>query len=207
MTPEQLASIDPIFAECLRVGGPLRAVFSRTGGFAGLIQIVFEQQLSTQVARVVWERFAAAVGDDVTPSRVNAMDTDAMRACGLSRQKIAYAKGIAEAVIEGRLNFSALQTMTDEDAVRSLVSLKGIGRWTADIYLMAGLGREDIWPVDDLAIILGIQKLKGLAEKPSRAALVGMADPWRPHRTLAANLVWHYYVSVQAAAKRTKSVV
>lgn len=203
-TPEHLASLDPIFAECLRVGGPLRTVFSRPGGFAGLVRIVFEQQLSTRVADVVWARFETLAGT-VTPDRLLSLDDETLRSCGLSRQKILYAKGIAAAVTSGRLDFDALAALPDDDALEALIALKGVGRWTADIYLMASLGRPDVWPVDDLAIKLGVQRLKGWAEKPTRDQLMAVAEPWRPYRSLAARLVWHHYVAVQNAARRPKS--
>lgn len=203
-TPEHLASLDPIFAECLRVGGPLRTVFSRPGGFAGLVRIVFEQQLSTRVADVVWARFETLAGT-VTPDRLLALDDETLRSCGLSRQKILYAKGIAAAVTSGRLNFDALAALPDDDALEALIALKGVGRWTADIYLMASLGRPDVWPVDDLAIKLGVQRLKGWADKPTRDQLMAVAEPWRPYRSLAARLVWHHYVAVQNTARRPKS--
>lgn len=203
-TPEHLASLDPIFAECLRVGGPLRTVFSRPGGFAGLVRIVFEQQLSTRVADVVWARFETLAGA-VTPDRLLSLDDELLQSCGLSRQKILYAKGIATAVADGRLDFDALAALPDDAALDTLTALKGVGRWTADIYLMASLGRPDVWPVDDLAIKLGVQRLKGWPEKPSRDQLIAVAEPWRPHRSLAARLVWHHYVAAQTAARRPKS--
>jgi DNA-3-methyladenine glycosylase II len=206
MTPEHLAALDPMFAECLRVAGPLRTVFSRTGGFGGLVRIVFEQQLSTRVADTVWARFAT-LAVSVTPERLIELDEAELRACGLSRQKILYAKGIALAVASGDLDFEALEAMEDEEVRDTLTRLKGVGAWTADIYLMASLRRPDVWPVDDLAIRLGVQRLKGWADKPTREALIALAEPWRPYRSLAARLVWHHYVALQAAARQSKSVL
>lgn len=206
MTPEHLATLDPIFAECLRVGGPELRVFTRVPGFAGLVRIVMEQQLSTRVAETLWAKLLARL-DPVTPDGLLALDEDTLRSCGFSRQKIGYARGLAAAVAEGRLDLDALHRLPDDAAVEALCRLKGIGRWTAEIYLMGALGRPDIWPVDDLAIQLGYQRLKGLPERPKRAELIAAGEPWRPYRTLAARLIWHHYVALQAeaAAARTLS--
>lgn len=204
MTPEHLASLDPIFAECLRVGGPLVGAFTRPGGFEGLVRIVFEQQLSTRVADTVWNRFAAAAGV-VAPDRLLSLDEETLRGCGLSRQKISYARGIAAAVADGRLDFDRLERLSDDEAATELIALKGIGRWTADIFLMAAMKRPDVWPADDLAIRLGVQNLKGWTEKPDRSRLMEVAEPWRPYRSLAARLVWHHYVAVRNAARALKT--
>ncbi len=198
---EHLASLDPIFGECLAVGGPVLRDFSRPSGFVGLLRIVMEQQLSTRVAAVLWGKLVAELGGEPTPGGMLAADEPTLRACGFSRQKIGYARGLAAAVAEGRLDFQALHAMDDAEATAELVKLKGIGRWTADIYLMSALDRPDVWPADDLAIKLGLQRLKGWAEPPSRAALVDAAEPWRPQRSLAARLVWHHYVALQAQSR------
>ncbi|MBP2312201.1 DNA-3-methyladenine glycosylase family protein [Azospirillum soli] len=205
MSVEHLTTLDPIFAESLRVGGPLIRDFTRPGGFPGLLRIVMEQQLSTKVAVALWEKLQAMVGT-VTPDSILALSEDDLRACGFSRQKIGYARGLADAVASGRIDIDAVHRMDDEEAIAALVELKGIGRWTAEIYLMTALDRPDIWPVGDLAIQLGVQRLKGWAEKPTQAQLMAVAEPWRPHRSLAAKLVWHHYVALQdQAAKKKKA--
>jgi DNA-3-methyladenine glycosylase II len=203
MTPQDLADLDPIFAESLRVGGPVLRDFTREDGFAGLLRIVMEQQLSTSVAVALWNKLCLRLGA-VTPDAVLALDDEELRACGFSRQKIGYARGLADGVASGRVDLEAMRTMDDETAIAELVKLKGIGRWTAEIYLMTVLGRPDIWPVGDLAIQLGVQRLKGWVEKPNQAQLVAVAEPWRPHRSLAAKLVWHHYVALQEQAKATR---
>ena len=205
MSVEHLTSLDPIFAESLRVGGPLVRDFTRPGGFPGLLRIVMEQQLSTKVAVALWEKLQAMVGT-VTPDSILALSEDDLRACGFSRQKIGSARGLADAVASGRIDIDAVHRMDDEEAIAALIELKGIGRWTAEIYLMTALGRPDIWPVGDLAIQLGVQRLKGWTEKPTQAQLMTVAEPWRPHRSLAAKLVWHHYVALQdQAAKKKKA--
>jgi DNA-3-methyladenine glycosylase II len=203
MTPEQLAALDPIFAESLRVGGPVLREFTRPRGFPGLLRIVMEQQLSTKVAATLWDKLCRQL-NPVTPDAFLRLGEEELRACGFSRQKISYARGLAEAVASGRFDIEAVHGMDDESALAALVELKGIGRWSAEIYLMMALGRPDIWPVGDLAIQLGVQRLKGWTEKPSLAQLEAVAEPWRPHRSLAAKLVWHHYVALQEqATKRT----
>lgn len=194
---DHLSSIDPIFAECLRVGGPDLRDFTRPGGFAGLMHIIIEQQLSTKVALALWAKLLSRLGGSVTPDAVLAIDDETLRDCGFSRQKIGYARALAQAVSDGRFDPEALAAMEDEEAIAALVTLKGIGRWTAEIYLMTALGRDDVWPVGDLAIQIGVQRLKGWAERPTVQRLMEVAKPWRPHRSLAARLVWHHYVALQ----------
>lgn len=204
MTPEHLASLDPIFAECLRIGGPLRGDFARPAGFAGLLRIILEQQLSTQVALALWRKLeerAPAIAPDIFLT----LDEATLKACGFSGRKIEYGRILAESVASGRLDLDAVHAMDDEAAVRALTALKGIGRWSAEVYLMMALDRPDVWPVDDLAIMLGVQRLKGWAERPTRAALTAVAEPWRPHRSLAAKLVWHHYVALQQRARETRA--
>lgn len=201
MSIDHLLALDPIFAESLRAGGPLVREFKRDGGFSGLVCIVLEQQLSTRVAAALWAKLLALVGT-VTPDSILALGEDDMRACGFSRQKIGYARGIAQATADGRLDFDRLPAMDDEEAVAALTALKGVGRWTADIYLMMAMDRPDIWPVGDLAIQIGVQQLKGWAEKPTAAQLHAVAEPWRPHRSLAAKLVWHHYVAMRPPKKQ-----
>lgn len=203
MSIDHLSSLDPIFAESLRVGGAEVRDFTRPDGFPGLLRLIIEQQLSTKVAVALWEKLLGMVGT-VTPDAILALPDEDLRACGLSRQKIGYARGLAWTVADGGLDLAAIHAMDDEEAIAALVALKGIGRWTAEIYLMMALGRPDIWPVGDLAIQLGVQRLKGWTEKPTPAQLLAVAEPWRPHRSLAAKLVWHHYVALQEQAVRAK---
>lgn len=203
MSLDHLTALDPIFAESLRVGGAEVRDFTRPDGFPGLLRLIIEQQLSTKVAAALWEKLLGMVGT-VTPDAILALPDEDLRACGLSRQKIGYARGLAQTVADGRLDLAAIHAMDDEEAIAALVALKGIGRWTAEIYLMMALGRPDIWPVGDLAIQLGVQRLKGWTEKPTPLQLLAVAEPWRPHRSLAAKLVWHHYVALQEQAVRVR---
>ncbi|MDJ0949469.1 MAG: DNA-3-methyladenine glycosylase 2 family protein [Alphaproteobacteria bacterium] len=191
---EALAAVDADMARALEIAGspPLRR---RPGGFAALLQTIMGQQLSIASARAIWDRLAAAV-DPLTPEGVLALDDAACRTIGLSRQKQRYAKELAMAVAEGRLDFRALPRMDDEAAIDSLVQVTGIGRWTAEIYLLFALRRADIWPVDDLAVVVATQRLKRLPERPDRKAMAEIAAPWRPWRSAAALMMWHFYRKV-----------
>ncbi|WP_372398357.1 DNA-3-methyladenine glycosylase 2 family protein [Azospirillum sp. HJ39] len=205
MSVEHLTALDPIFSECLRVGGPAIRDFSRPSGFVGLLRMVMEQQLSTRVALALWAKLQQRMGGAVTPEAILALDDESLRACGFSRQKIGYARGLADAVASGRLDFDVIHTLSDEEAISRLVALKGIGRWSAEVYLMSTLDRPDIWPIGDLAIQLGVQRLKGWADKPTPRQLIEVAEPWRPYRSFAARLVWHHYVALQEQARAARA--
>lgn len=204
MTPEGLAALHPVFAECLRVGGPFARDFRRPAGFIGLLRIILEQQLSTQVALALWRKLESRL-DPITPAGLLALDDDTLRACGFSRQKMIYGRGLAQAVASGALDFDRLHTLPDDAIAANLMALKGVGRWTADIYLMMALDRPDVWPVGDLAIQIGVQRLLALPARPAPADLTALAEPWRPHRSLAAKLIWHHYIACQDAVRTSRT--
>ncbi|MBI1208249.1 MAG: DNA-3-methyladenine glycosylase 2 family protein [Azospirillum sp.] len=195
-----LIASDPIFAECLGVGGTPNLAVVRPAGFVGLLRIILDQQVSTASGQAMWRKLTLVL-DPVTPAGFSRLDDETLRACGFSRQKAGYARALAAALLEGRLDLAAVERMPDDEAVAALVGLKGIGRWSAEVYLLLHLGRDDIWPVDDLAIALGVQALKRLDTRPDRARLVALAEPWRPWRSLAARLVWHHYIETRAAGR------
>ena len=172
-------------------------------GFPGLLRIILEQQVSTRAAEAMWRKLCGG-SDRIAPEAVLALDDDALRQCGFSRQKMAYARGLADDVLSGRLDIEAVHAMPDDDALESLVRIKGIGRWSAEIYLLLVLGRADVWPVDDLAVAVGLQWLLGRDERPPRDELVALGEPWRPYRSTAARLVWHYYLQVAPERRRAK---
>ncbi|HSK41582.1 MAG TPA: DNA-3-methyladenine glycosylase 2 family protein [Arenibaculum sp.] len=192
----ELACRDPRLAGCLAGAGPLLPPGRRPAGFAGLVRLILEQQVSVAAADAMWRKLAQRLGT-VTPGGLLELDDDELKTCGFSRPKIVYARGIANAVADRSLDFDALAGLDDEAAVAELVRFKGIGRWSAECYLLFSLGREDIWPVDDLAIIVGMQQLLGLAARPSKADLLSVAEAWRPWRSAAALLVWHLYRSMR----------
>jgi DNA-3-methyladenine glycosylase II len=209
VTPHEIAvqallTRDPLFGNCLNIAGTLPEPVLRTpAGFPGLLRIILEQQVSTRAGDAMWRKLCA-VTDPVTPEALLTLDEETLRACGFSRQKMAYARGLAGDVASGRLDIEAVHCMPDDEALEALIRVKGIGRWSAEVYLLLVLGRPDVWPVDDLAVAVGLQWLLGRDERPPRAELVALGEPLRPYRSTAARLVWHYYVSVWAERRRTK---
>ncbi len=165
---------------------------SQEPGFAGLMRIIVAQQLSIHAARSILDRLSDGCGA-FDPVRIAAMDDEALRSCGLSRPKVRYIKALAEDVASGRLDLDGLAAMADEDAIAHLTQVKGLGRWSAEIYLLFALKRPDVWPADDLAVRTAAQKLKGWAERPDKATMAAFGDTLRPHRSAAARFLWHVY--------------
>lgn len=167
--------------------------FARPPGFATLLRIVLEQQVSLASARTTFERLERASGV-VTPEALLALGDAALKAAGFSRQKIRYARGLAQAVSSGDLDLSALERAADDEVRARLTRLSGIGGLTADSYLLMALGRPDVFPVGDLALARAVQDLTGAAQLPSKDDLAKTAERWRPYRSSAARLLWHGYV-------------
>lgn len=181
-----LGAHDPRFAQALCLTGPL-PLRRREGGFAALYDAIVSQQVSVASANAIWARLAAA-GLTEGEAVANASD-DALRACGLSRQKIRYGKALAEAGIA----FDSLSDLPDEELIATLVAVPGIGRWTAEIYAMFSLGRADVFAPGDLALQEAAKVLFGLEARPSEKHLRQMAEAWSPWRAVAARLLWAYY--------------
>lgn len=164
----------------------------RAPGYETLLRTIVGQQVSVAAAAAVWSRLEAALGEGCAPEALLASDFDALRACGLSRQKQGYARSLAELVTSGALDLHSLPA-DDEDAITALVSIKGIGRWSAEIYLLFAEGRPDIWPAGDLAIQIAAGQILGLADRPSEKDTRALAERWRPHRSAMAVMAWHHY--------------
>ena len=189
---DRLAERDVDLAQALAsIGYP--APRQRVPGFATLLRIMVAQQVSTRSAAAIWARLEAACAPLVSAERFLALDEAALRAIGLSRQKMAYGHGLAEAVASGALDLDALATGPEDAAILTISSLHGFGRWSAEIYLLFALGRADCWPADDLALQIGMQRLKRLDARPGRRAMDALAEPWRPWRGAGAIFLWHYY--------------
>lgn len=188
---EALAQADSDVARALGEAGPPE-LRSREPGFEALLGAIVSQQISKAAAQTVWDRLAAAA-HPLAPETVLALDEVSLRAAGLSRQKANYARSLAEAVVTGAIDLDGLAHLPDEVVAEQLVKLKGIGRWSAEIYLLFALGRPDAFPADDLALMIGAQRLKRLEDRPNRNALREIAEAWRPWRGPAALLLWHYY--------------
>jgi DNA-3-methyladenine glycosylase II len=183
---EWLARAEPRYARALDLYGP-PPLRRRTDGFAALMGAIVSQQVSTAAARAIQGRLEGAGLNE--PAAIRATDDEALRAAGLSRQKIRYIRALAEAGID----FDALRTAPDAEVVATLVEVPGIGRWTAEIYAMFSLGRADVFAPNDLALQEAARLLFDLPERPKERALREMAAPWTPWRTVAAGMLWHYY--------------
>ncbi|MDQ1591027.1 MAG: DNA-3-methyladenine glycosylase [Pyrinomonadaceae bacterium] len=173
----------------------------RAPGFQTLVHIILEQQVSLASAQVAFTRLVALVSPSpITPESFLALDDAELKGAGFSRQKIVYGRHLAEAVAGGRLNLEAFGRMDDEAVKAGLTSVKGIGAWTADIYLLMSLRRPDAWPAGDLALAVAMQEVKRLAARPAPVELEEMAEAWRPWRAVGARLLWHHYLQRRAAA-------
>jgi DNA-3-methyladenine glycosylase II len=187
----RLAEADPDIARAFeQVGLPPKR--SHDPSFAGLLRILVAQQISAAAARKITARLEAAA-NPLTPETFLALGDADVRAIGLSGQKVRYGHALADAIAGGDLDLAALERSDDEAAISALVAIKGIGQWTAEIYLLFALRRLDIWPAGDLAIRSALQRLRGLRERPGIAQARELAEVWRPHRSAAARFLWHYY--------------
>ncbi|MEN7536532.1 DNA-3-methyladenine glycosylase family protein [Aurantiacibacter flavus] len=186
-----IAAREPAIARALEACGyPEPRIRER--GYRTLLRTIVGQQVSVAAASSVWGKLEAELGEDIHPAEVLARDYDTLRACGLSRQKQGYARSLCELVHAGELDLEALPE-DDEAAIAELVRIKGIGRWSAEIYLLFAEGRPDIWPAGDLAVMAGIGKILGLEERPDEKATRALAEGWRPHRGALAIFTWHCY--------------
>jgi DNA-3-methyladenine glycosylase II len=188
---DALAS-EPVFAAILERAGPPR--FRRRGnGFATLLHIILEQQVSIDAAAAMHRRLSQLCRP-LSPGAFLDLDDATLRSCGFSRQKMAYARDLAAKAIDGRFDFARLAAADDEAAYAALRTLKGIGQWSAEIYLIFALGRPDIWPAGDLGLQIGAQECLGLAERPAAAELRRFGEDWQPWRSVAACLFWQAYL-------------
>lgn len=188
---DAIAAAEPMMAAAVaRVGYP--APRPRDRGYETLLRTIVGQQVSVAAAAAIWRKLEAGIGDLTDPAVVAAASDEALRAAGLSRQKAGYARSLADGVTSGRLDLLDLRA-DDEEAIAQLVRVKGIGRWSAEIYLLFAEGRPDIWPAGDLAVQIEIGRIMGLAERPSEKATRAIAEAWRPHRGAAAIMAWHHY--------------
>lgn len=188
---DHLASVEPGFGRGLdRVGYPEPRI--RVQGYETLLRTIIGQQVSVASAAAIWRKLEAAIGTGVPAEALLAQDFDALRACGLSRQKQGYARSLAELTVSGELDFTAIPK-DDEDAIALLTRIKGIGRWSAEIYLLFAEGRPDVFPAGDLAVQIEIGRLLGLEARPSEKLTRELAAPWSPWRGAAAIFAWHHY--------------
>lgn len=190
---DALAEREPAFAAALaRVGYPAPRLRER--GYATLLRTIIGQQVSTKAAQSVWNKLEGLVGSLDDPANITGATDETLREAGLSRQKAGYARSLAALVASGELDLHHLPA-DDEEAIAKLVAVKGIGRWSAEIYLLFAEGRTDIWPAVDLAVQIEIGRILGHEARPSEKLVRDLAEPWRPHRGAAAIFAWHHYQS------------
>lgn len=175
-------------------------LWGRKPGFPTLLHIILEQQVSLASALAAFVRLKE-IANPLTPERFLELDDATLKSVGFSRRKTAYGRGLARDLVQGALDLDALAQMADDDAHARLVALHGIGRWSANIYLLMALLRADVWPVGDLALAVAAQSVKQLPARPDDRALEALAEPWRPWRAVAARLLWSEYLARQAARK------
>ncbi|MEM8723893.1 MAG: DNA-3-methyladenine glycosylase 2 family protein [Pseudomonadota bacterium] len=181
-----------IAAELERIGYPEPRLRDR--GYKTLLRTIVGQQVSVAAAASMWNKLEAELGEDFTPGCLLKRDFDTLRSCGLSRQKQGYARSLCELVEAGEIDFDALPD-DDEEAIAELTRIKGIGQWSAEIYLLFAEGRADMWPAGDLAVQEGIKRLLDMAERPNEKELREIGERWRPHRGPVAIFTWHFYAN------------
>ena len=180
-------------------GKPPRRI--RDPGFATLALLILEQQVSLASAQATYDRLEAACGV-VRPGSVLALGDDDLRSVGLSRQKARYVRLLAEEVDAGTLDLDRLGALGDDDVRMQLTRITGIGEWTADIYLLSALQRADVWPAKDLALQVAAHEIKSLDARPDHGTLAEIGEAWRPYRTVAARILWHYYLNTKRLKRK-----
>jgi DNA-3-methyladenine glycosylase II len=190
---DRLVARDTDLAGIVARHGP-PPLWAREPGFATLVHIILEQQVSLRSAEAAMGRLVAAAGE-VSAAAIVAAGSERLIPAGLTRQKTRYLLGLSEGVLDGRLDLDALALADDQTARQQLLGFAGIGPWTADIYLLMALGRPDIWPVGDLALATAMRRAKRRASVPRSEEQLGMAEMWRPLRAVAARILWHSYLA------------
>ena len=190
---QALAKIDADLAIIATKYGP-PPLWERETGFRTLIHIILEQQVSLASAKAAYNKLVAAT-NPLTPENFLKHKDEKLKQFGFSWQKSRYGRELAKSIIDGSLNLEALNSLDDKQAKKKLMGVKGIGPWTADIYLIMALGRPDVFPKGDMALEIAIQRVKGLPTRPSSDETISMSKKWKPWRAVAARLLWHYYLS------------
>ena len=188
-----LAARDKDLARLLDTDG-IPPLWARKPGFATLIHIILEQQVSLASALAMYNRLVDNISP-FTPRHFSEVGPSYLRSLGVTRQKASYCINLARVILEKQLDLKTVSKMKDSDVLETLTRIKGIGPWTANIYLLMALGRPDIWPPGDIALINTVRKVKTLDTKPSADALSNIAESWRPFRSVAARMLWHHYLS------------
>jgi len=169
-------------------------LWNRPESFRTLLYLILEQQVSLASARATFEKLLAWIGSEPKPNKLLLLKDVELRKLGFSRQKIRYSRFLAQAIVDGSLRLNDLHAWSDDLARKELMKIPGIGPWTADVYLMEALGRPDVWPVGDVALAVGLERVKNLKSRPDQDTLMEFGDRWRPYRSVAARILWHYYL-------------
>lgn len=193
---DALAGLDPAMAR-VNAETPVFPWRTRDGGYQGLLEIMVAQQVSTAAAAAIWGRFVEGV-ETVTAEHVLARSEDELRGYGLSRPKVRYFRAIAEAQVEGRIDFARLGKLDDNAALDALLALTGVGRWTAEIYLMFSEHRLDFFPGADIALQEAIRWADGAEIRPDTVQANARAERWSPYRSCAAHMLWRWYRAVKS---------
>jgi len=191
-----LAARDPKLAEILLAHGE-PPMWRRTAGFPTLVHIILEQQVSLRSGRAMFDRLNASI-QPFEPERFIRKGEAYLRGLGVTRQKSAYLIHLSSLIVRGELSLAKLPRMNDEEARTALMQVKGIGLWSADVYLLMAMRRADIWPSGDLALAVAAKDLFGLKQRPLPKELEMLAEEWRPHRAVAARMLWQYYLAKKA---------
>lgn len=170
-------------------------IWIRPKGFPTLVHIILEQQVSLASARAAYEKLKQKIGENFSPANFLSLSDEELKTLGFSRQKTLYTRNLAMAIVNGNLNLIELENLTDQAVYFELTKLKGIGRWTSDIYLLMCLRRADVFPTGDLGLIVGVERIKNLPARPTAAELEEMGEHWRPFRSVATRIIWHFYLS------------
>ena len=205
LAARELAARDKTLAGILATYGD-PPLWRRATGFQTLVHIILEQQVSLKSAKAMLVRLEGAI-QPLTPLRFIELGDGYLRSLGVTRQKSAYLLHLADSIANGELSFTRLARMSDDEARLALTQIKGIGSWSADVYLLMAMRRADIWPAGDLALAVAMQDLKGLPHRPGPDELERLAEQWRPHRAVAARMLWQYYLGKKfsrAKAQRRK---
>ena len=193
---EALVAVDPALARA-HAQTPVFEWRRRTGGYEGLFHMIVDQQVSVAAAAAIWLRVAEGLDGEVTPETVLATDIETLRGFGLSIQKATYGHEIARAHVEGRIDFDHLERLSDQEAVARLTAIKGVGKWTAETFLMFCEGRRDVFPAGDIALQEAMRWADGSAARPREKEAYARVEIWRPHRSVAAHLLWGWYGAVR----------
>ena len=202
LAARELAARDEMLGAIHAVHGD-PPLWRRAAGFQTLVHIILEQQVSLKSAKAMLVRLEAAI-QPFTPVKFIEIGDGYLRGLGVTRQKSAYLLHLSDSIVSGELSFARLARMRDEEARVVLTRVKGIGSWSADVYLLMAMRRADIWPAGDLALAVAMQELKGLANRPGPEELERLAEIWRPHRAVAARMLWQYYLGKRVSRKDAK---